>query len=90
MKKITCRLCSHYCQINERKTGICGVNSNENGNLIATFLSNEFGTDTPWHISSYHPDYKMMETKKTPMEKLKIAYAIEKEHNIQNVYLGNI
>ncbi len=64
--------------------------NDEQINLIATFIANELGIDTPWHISAYHPDYKMMETKRTPMEKLKIAYTIAKKHNIQNVYLGNI
>ena len=63
---------------------------NEQINLIGTFIAEELGTDTPWHISSYHPDYKMMESKRTPIESLKTAYSIAKKHNIKNVYLGNI
>ena len=57
---------------------------------IASFIADELGVDTPWHISAYHPDYKMTETKRTPLESLKKAYSIAKTYNIQNVYLGNI
>jgi len=57
---------------------------------IAFFIADELGVDTPWHISAYHPDYKMMNSIKTPIEKLKSAYSIAKKHGIQNVYLGNI
>jgi len=31
--KIRCLACSHYCLISEGKTGICGVRSNQNGEL---------------------------------------------------------
>ena len=29
---------------------------------LTDFLANEIGTDTPWHISRFHPDYRMAET----------------------------
>ena len=32
-KKVQCNLCSHNCNINEGKVGICGVRKNENGKL---------------------------------------------------------
>jgi pyruvate formate lyase activating enzyme len=57
---------------------------------IAKFISGELGSDTPWHLSAYHPDFKMLEGEKTPLEVLKNAYSIAKNYNIQNVYLGNI
>jgi len=57
---------------------------------IAKFIANDLGEDTPWHLSAFHPDYKMLQTQRTPLETLKKAYTIAKKHNIQNVYLGNI
>ena len=57
---------------------------------IAKFIANELGEDTPWHLSAFHPDYKMLQTQRTPLETLTKAYTIAKKHNIQNVYLGNI
>jgi pyruvate formate lyase activating enzyme len=57
---------------------------------IASFISKELGADTPWHISAYHPSYKMMDTEKTPIESLRYAYKLAKKYNIENVYLGNI
>ncbi len=57
---------------------------------IAKFISSELGTDTPWHLSAYHPDFKMLDGEKTPLETLKKAYNIAKKYGIQNVYLGNV
>ena len=57
---------------------------------IANFIQNELGIDTPWHISAYHPDYKMLNSNPTPLKNLKKAYNIAKIHNIKNIYLGNI
>jgi len=57
---------------------------------IAKYIANELGIDTPWHLSAFHPDYKMQKTERTPLETLKKAYNIAKKHNIQNVYLGNV
>ena len=32
-KKVRCLACSHYCKIPERKTGICGIRKNKDGEL---------------------------------------------------------
>jgi pyruvate formate lyase activating enzyme len=32
--KVKCKLCNHYCKINEGKLGICGVRKNEKGKLF--------------------------------------------------------
>ena len=34
-KKVQCQTCSHYCLINDKKRGICGVRENINGELYA-------------------------------------------------------
>lgn len=57
---------------------------------IAKFIAQELGINTPWHISAFHPDYKMLDSHRTPLKTLKKAYNIAKKQDIQNVYLGNV
>jgi pyruvate formate lyase activating enzyme len=44
----------------------------------------------PWHISRFHPDYKLMDKKATEQDILLKAYDIGKGAGLKYVYLGNI
>ena len=55
---------------------------------IADFLVN-ISPDIPWHISRYHPAYKMTEPP-TPVETLEKAYETGKKAGLNYVYIGNI
>jgi len=55
---------------------------------IAEFLSG-ISPDIPWHLSRYHPEYKM-DNPMTPQGTLEKAYAIGKEAGLHYVYVGNI
>ncbi len=55
---------------------------------IAKFLA-KISPDIPWHISRYHPAYKMDEPV-TPAETLIKAYEIGKAAGLNYVYVGNI
>ena len=57
---------------------------------IARFIRDEVGPETPWHISRFHPAYKMRDYPPTPIETLKMAYRIGKEEGLRFVYLGNV
>jgi pyruvate formate lyase activating enzyme len=57
---------------------------------MASFIANDLGLHVPWHLSAFHPDYKMKEAKKTEMSTLKKAYKIAKKAGLYYVYLGNI
>lgn len=46
MKKLTCRLCSHYCRLKEGQSGICGVNENIDGTLVCKV----YGYPTALHV----------------------------------------
>lgn len=46
--------------------------------------------DIPWHISAFHPDYKMLDIKPTPASSLLRAYGIGKAAGLNHVYIGNI
>lgn len=46
--------------------------------------------DIPWHVTAYHPDYKMDEARPTPSATLQQAAEIGQEAGLHYVYAGNI
>ena len=67
-----------------------GVNDTEEelGN-IAHFLA-EVDPDIPWHLSRFHPDYRMQDIAATAPEVLLRAYSIGKSAGLRYIYLGNV
>ena len=57
---------------------------------IADFIVNKLGSDTPWHISAFHPDYKMKDRQITPVSSLEKAYQTGIKAGLKFVYTGNI
>lgn len=64
--------------------------SDEEITKMAEFISNNLGTNIPWHFSAFHPDYKMQNTPATSLKLLEKAKSIAKAHNIEYIYLGNV
>ncbi|NCD11329.1 MAG: AmmeMemoRadiSam system radical SAM enzyme [Epsilonproteobacteria bacterium] len=56
---------------------------------IATFQAT-LDDAMPWHISAFHPTYKMLHLPPTPHDTLKRAHAIGKEAGLKYVYVGNV
>jgi len=56
---------------------------------IARFIA-LIDKEIPWHISAFHPDYKMMNKQSTSFTSLLKAYEIGKQEGLAYVYLGNI
>ena len=48
------------------------------------------GAETPWHISRFHPRYRMMEQPPTPAASIHRAIRIGKSAGLKYVYSGNI
>lgn len=46
--------------------------------------------DIPWHVTAFHPDYKMMDTPPTPTRTLLKAAEIGQEAGLRFVYAGNL
>jgi pyruvate formate lyase activating enzyme len=67
-----------------------GVNDSEEelGN-IARFIA-EVDTDIPWHVSRFHPDYRMQDVGATPLEGLHKASSIGKKAGLRYIYIGNV
>lgn len=57
---------------------------------IAEFIARELGSETPWHISRFHPDYKRQNIGPTPVETLKAARKAGFEAGLKYIYIGNI
>ncbi len=57
---------------------------------LADFLVNDLGPDTPWHISRFHPTYKLMDRPPTPIRSLIGARDIGKKAGLRYVYTGNV
>jgi len=63
--------------------------SNEELRDIANFIANELSDSTPWHLSAFHPDYKMLDRPRTSIDSLQNAYNIGKNIGLKYVYMGN-
>lgn len=56
---------------------------------IAQFIA-ELGKETPWHISRFHPQFKMQSLPVTPLSSLHRATEIGKQVGLKYVYSGNV
>ncbi|WP_455756821.1 AmmeMemoRadiSam system radical SAM enzyme [Sulfurimonas sp.] len=63
--------------------------SDEEIRSIAKFIA---GVDKsiPWHLSAFHPTYKMLEPSRTPESTLVRAYKIGQEEGLKYLYIGNV
>lgn len=44
----------------------------------------------PWHVTAFHPDYKMTQPPRTTSEMLERAYDIGRQAGLQFIYAGNL
>lgn len=56
---------------------------------IADFLAG-VSPDIPWHVTAFHPDYRMDDTPRTPAETLIRACEIGRKAGLRFVYPGNL
>ncbi len=57
---------------------------------MAAFINDKLGSEVPWHISRFHPDYKMQDCPITPMKALQLARKTGKAAGLEYVYIGNV
>ncbi|MCU0519167.1 MAG: AmmeMemoRadiSam system radical SAM enzyme [Anaerolineae bacterium] len=55
----------------------------------AQFIAQELGPETPWHLSRFHPAYKLNTVPPTPESTVARASEIAKEAGLRYVYAGN-
>ncbi|MGD2105967.1 MAG: AmmeMemoRadiSam system radical SAM enzyme, partial [Anaerolineae bacterium] len=56
----------------------------------ATFIAQELGPETPWHISRFYPGHHMRRHPPTPVETLRRALEIGKEEGLRYIFVGNV
>lgn len=56
---------------------------------LALFL-HHLGAEIPWHISRFHPTYRLTDRPPTPVSTLRMARDIGLEVGLKYVYLGNV
>jgi pyruvate formate lyase activating enzyme len=57
---------------------------------LATFLVTSLGADVPWHISRFHPTYRLTDRRATPVKTLLMAREIGIKAGLRYVYTGNV
>jgi len=57
---------------------------------MAEFIANDLGRHVPWHLSAFHPDYKMQDHNVTGLDTLKRAGEIGRRAGLYNIYMGNV
>jgi pyruvate formate lyase activating enzyme len=57
---------------------------------LAQFIQRELGPETPWHISRFHPTFKLMDRPVTPVKTLQQARDIGRQAGLRYVYTGNV
>ncbi len=68
-----------------------GLNDSQNElEQMAQFLVNDLGPETPWHISRFHPTYKLTDRASTPVQTLEMARDIGFKSGLKYVYTGNV
>jgi pyruvate formate lyase activating enzyme len=59
-------------------------------NELAAFIARNLGVETPWHISRFHPTYKLTDRPATPIQTLTTAREIGLKAGLKYVYTGNV
>ena len=64
--------------------------SNEELEKLVSWFAMHLGPDVPLHFSAFHPDFKMKDLPRTPLETLRRARYIARSHGLRYVYTGNV
>ncbi len=68
-----------------------GLNDDSNElKALAAFLVRDLGPETPWHISRFHPTYRLTDRPPTPLQTLQMAREIGIAAGLRFVYTGNV
>jgi pyruvate formate lyase activating enzyme len=57
---------------------------------LATWIRDNLGELTPWHVTRFHPLHEFTHLPATPLSTLEKAYQIGKKAGLKFVYLGNV
>lgn len=69
---------------------IPGFNDSTDELMEAGRFITSVSPDIPWHVTAFHPDYKMVASHPTPVKTLQRASEIGQEAGLKFVYAGNL
>jgi pyruvate formate lyase activating enzyme len=58
--------------------------------LLAGWIANELGPETPWHVSRFFPTYRLTDLDPTPAATIRRAVEIGRAAGLHHVYSGNL
>ncbi len=64
--------------------------SNSELAALSAWFADNLGPDVPLHFTAFHPDFKMLDTPRTPHATLTRARTIARDHGLRYVYVGNV
>jgi len=64
--------------------------SDDEFHKLCDFVLDNLGDDVPVHFTAFHPDFRMQDRPRTPIETLLRAYNIAKQLGLKHVYTGNV
>jgi pyruvate formate lyase activating enzyme len=56
---------------------------------IAGWIAEQLGPETPWHVSRFHPDFRLRDVPPTPGATLTRAARLGRDAGLVHVYVGN-
>lgn len=70
---------------------ITDISDNEDtARKVTNWVLTELDSTVPVHFVRFHPDYKMRDTIRTPVDRLQAARKVAIEMGLEHVYLGNV
>jgi pyruvate formate lyase activating enzyme len=57
---------------------------------IAKWIHEKLGDDVPWHVTRFHPNYRIADRPATPVATLEKAVKIGRKAGLRFVYVGNV
>ena len=57
---------------------------------VAQFIASELGTQTPWHVSRFYPNFTLTTEPRTPVATLRKAWQLGQDAGLLHVYEGNV
>ena len=57
---------------------------------IAVWLTQDLGRSTPWHLTRFHPAYRLKDIPSTTIKQLEVAYELARAVGVSFPYLGNV
>lgn len=81
----------HGCHVEVVSNIVPGINDKD-ADLVsmATWIRDELGPKTPWHVTRFIPDFELSHLPPTPIKTLEHAVELGKAAGLRFVYVGNV